>query len=151
MKTIGTCAKCKWWNKPSGFTTNGKCDNPLNKMSNHNPNGVSPQTNLRSLDATPYICPGYDFGCIHFDSLKHRKKKDYPSQTPQDLEIADLKRENNAAFDRIQELSQALVRLGYDPTAKIVTEELCKCKNPSGHICGWNSDKCCDCGGRLPL
>jgi hypothetical protein len=34
------------------------------------------------------------------------------------LEIADLKRENNAAFQRIQELSAELVRLGYDPTSK---------------------------------
>ena len=42
----------------------------------------------------------------------------YPSRTPQDLEIADLKRENNAAFELIQELSEALVALGYDPTSK---------------------------------
>ena len=43
----------------------------------------------------------------------------YPTRTAQDLEVADLKRENNAAFQRIQELSAELVRLGYDPTAKI--------------------------------
>lgn len=42
----------------------------------------------------------------------------YPTRTAQDLEIADLKRENNAAFQRIQELSAALFDLGYDPTAK---------------------------------
>lgn len=42
----------------------------------------------------------------------------YPRRTAQDLEIADLKRENNAAFDRIMELSAELVRLGYDPTAR---------------------------------
>jgi hypothetical protein len=42
----------------------------------------------------------------------------YPTRTAQDLEIADLKRENNAAFERIQELSAELVRLGFDPTAK---------------------------------
>jgi hypothetical protein len=41
----------------------------------------------------------------------------YPTRTAQDLEIADLKRENNAAFQRIQELSDALYQLGYDPTA----------------------------------
>ena len=42
----------------------------------------------------------------------------YPLRTAHDLEIADLKRENNAAFDRIKELSEELVRLGVDPTAK---------------------------------
>lgn len=42
----------------------------------------------------------------------------YPTRTAQDLEIADLKRENNAAFQRIQELSAALFDLGYDPTAR---------------------------------
>lgn len=42
----------------------------------------------------------------------------YPTRTAQDLEIADLKRENNAAFERIRELSEELVRLGVDPTAK---------------------------------
>jgi hypothetical protein len=42
----------------------------------------------------------------------------YPPRTAKDLEIADLKRENNAAFQRIQELSAELVRLGYDPTSK---------------------------------
>jgi hypothetical protein len=26
----------------------------------------------------------------------------------------------------------------------------CQCGNPSHHICGWNSDKCCDCGGTVP-
>ena len=31
----------------------------------------------------------------------------------------DWKRDNNAAFDRIQELSQALVDLGFDPTKKV--------------------------------
>ncbi len=46
-------------------------------------------------------------------------RENYSLRTAQDLEIADLKRENNAAFERIQELSQALVDLGFDPTAKI--------------------------------
>jgi hypothetical protein len=47
----------------------------------------------------------------------------YPTRTAQDLEIADLKRENNAAFQRIQELSDALYQLGYDPTAKVKARE----------------------------
>jgi len=42
----------------------------------------------------------------------------YPRRTAQDLENADLKRENNAAFQRIQELSEALFNLGYDPTSR---------------------------------
>ena len=42
----------------------------------------------------------------------------YPTRTQEELLIADLKRENNAAFEKIQELSNALVALGYDPTAK---------------------------------
>lgn len=72
----------------------------------------------------------------------------YPTRTAQDLEIADLKRENNAAFERIQELSEALFNLGYDPTAK---RKPCECGNPSQHICGESSDKCCDCGGKLVI
>lgn len=46
------------------------------------------------------------------------KESNYPTRTAQDLEIADLKRENNAAFELIQELSKALVKLGFDPTSK---------------------------------
>jgi len=42
----------------------------------------------------------------------------YMTRTKQDLEIANLKRENNAAFQRIHELSDALYQLGYDPTAR---------------------------------
>jgi len=45
--------------------------------------------------------------------------ENYPTRSAQDLEITDLKRENNAAFERIQELSLALFDLGYDPTAKV--------------------------------
>ena len=43
---------------------------------------------------------------------------DYPTRTAQDLEIADLKSENNAAFERIYDLSLALFNIGYDPTEK---------------------------------
>jgi hypothetical protein len=75
----------------------------------------------------------------------------YPTRTAQDLEIADLKRENNAVFERIQELSAELVRLGFDPTAKRKpVNGQCQCGNPSQHITGWNSDQCCDCGGIIP-
>ena len=45
-----------------------------------------------------------------------KQNPNYPSRTAQDLEIADLKRENNAAFEQIQKLSQMIVDLGYDPT-----------------------------------
>lgn len=50
--------------------------------------------------------------------IAHSPSINYPTRTQQDLEIADLKRENNAAFQRIQELSDALYQLGYDPTAR---------------------------------
>lgn len=40
----------------------------------------------------------------------------YPAKSAQDLRIEDLERENEAAFQRIQELSRALVDLGFDPT-----------------------------------
>ena len=52
------------------------------------------------------------------EKMMRQRRENYPSRTPQDLEIADLKRENNAAFELIQELSAALVALGYDPTSK---------------------------------
>ncbi len=45
-------------------------------------------------------------------------EKNYEKMTAKDLLIADLKRENDSAFERIKELSAELVRLGYDPTAK---------------------------------
>lgn len=53
---------------------------------------------------------------LEFKQQKDPEKSDYPNRTAQDLEIADLKRENNAAAERIQKLSQALCDLGYDPT-----------------------------------
>lgn len=43
----------------------------------------------------------------------------WPIKTAQDLKIEDLQRENDAAFERIQKLSAALVSLGYDPTQLI--------------------------------
>lgn len=49
-------------------------------------------------------------------------RENYPIRTAQDLEIADLKRENNAAFERIQELSEALFNLGYDPRRRRVSK-----------------------------
>jgi len=49
---------------------------------------------------------------------RHYPLANYPPRTAKDLEIDDLKRENEAAYQRIQELSAELVRLGYDPTSK---------------------------------
>lgn len=40
----------------------------------------------------------------------------YPTKSIQDLFIEDLQRENDAAFERIQKLSKALLELGFDPT-----------------------------------
>ena len=59
-----------------------------------------------------------DFSGSLEEFMAKGRKSNYPTRTAQDLEIADLKRENNAAFERIQELSAELVRLGFDPTAK---------------------------------
>jgi len=47
----------------------------------------------------------------------------YPTLSEKDLRIADLERENEAAFERIQELGAELVRLGFDPTAKTQTAD----------------------------
>lgn len=61
------------------------------------------------------------FSCVHFgsrDKSHHFPSENYPTLTAQDLEIEGLKRENDAAFQRIQELSAEIARLGYDPTAK---------------------------------
>jgi len=40
----------------------------------------------------------------------------YPTKTAQDLIIEDLQRENDAALEKIQQLSRALFDLGFDPT-----------------------------------
>ena len=40
----------------------------------------------------------------------------YPVKSAQDLLIEDLRRENDAAFEKIEALSRALVDLGFDPT-----------------------------------
>jgi len=40
----------------------------------------------------------------------------YPTKTAQDLIIEDLQRENDAALEKIEALSRALVDLGFDPT-----------------------------------
>lgn len=52
------------------------------------------------------------------DWLSESGPINYPSLSKQDLRIADLERENDAAFEKIKELSEALVALGYDPTSK---------------------------------
>lgn len=40
----------------------------------------------------------------------------YPTRSREELRIEDLERENDDAFLKIQQLSEALVSLGYDPT-----------------------------------
>jgi hypothetical protein len=40
----------------------------------------------------------------------------YPVKSAQDLLIEDLRRENDAALEKIEQLSRALVDLGFDPT-----------------------------------
>jgi len=51
-----------------------------------------------------------------FEEVSPRLVGHYPTKSAQDLRIEDLERENDAAFQRIQELSRALVDLGFDPT-----------------------------------
>jgi len=98
MKTIGTCKDCKWWNGQE--TSDGRI-------------GIC-KVPIKARDGA-WSPP--DYGCIHWES-KSKSLDNYPTKTKQDLEIEDLKRENDAAFQRIQELSNFLVSLGYDPTAK---------------------------------
>lgn len=53
------------------------------------------------------------------ECLKFQCKQDLPNYqttTAEERMIEDLRRENNAAFRRIQQLSEAIVTLGYDPT-----------------------------------
>jgi hypothetical protein len=40
----------------------------------------------------------------------------YPTKSAQDLLIEDLRRENDAALEKIEQLSSALFDLGFDPT-----------------------------------
>jgi len=40
----------------------------------------------------------------------------YPVKSAQDLLIEDLRRENDAALEKIEQLSRALFDLGFDPT-----------------------------------
>jgi len=112
MKTIGTCKECKFWD--------GETDDISARCGE-----------LEGYIGQP-IMTDADFGCVNWESRlqspsvnPHRGSDfnefmagNYPTRTAQDLEIADLKRENNAAFQRIEELSEALFNLGYDPTAK---------------------------------
>ena len=113
MKTIGTCKECEWWVSPEEAY----------------PCRVGSCVKMKELDddeSTKFCVPrsggqldtGEDFGCVHWMGDEIPETPNYPTRTAQDLEIADLKRENNAAFERIQELSAELVRLGYDPTAR---------------------------------
>ena len=114
MKIIGTCKECKHWD--------GENDD------------LSARCGELEADVGHPIKTAKSFGCIHWEEIPPKPghwddisdgariwvddNPNYPTRTAQDLEIADLKRENNAAFERIQELSAELVRLGFDPTAK---------------------------------
>ena len=103
MKTIGTCKECKWW----------KDSHEINPVSLVGKSGVCLN---HSIFNAQFSSMG-DFGCIYWEA-KDKPEYKYPTKTKQDLEIEDLKRENEAAFQRILELSNFLVSLGYDPTAK---------------------------------
>ena len=108
MKTIGTCKECKWWN-------DWQCSHIA--LDAYHP-GNENEVDVFAYDDSYPLRMSPDFGCIHWESKDDTHSANYPTRTAQDLEIADLKRENNAAFDRIKELSEELVRLGVDPTAK---------------------------------
>ena len=106
MGTCKECKECKWWkdcyeSSPEIYKTGdwGECG-------------------LAEFQVSLGKKTMGGFGCIHWESKDDTHSANYPTRTAQDLEIADLKRENNAAFDRIKELSEELVRLGVDPTAK---------------------------------
>lgn len=142
MKTIGTCKECKWWadcskTDPEIYNTQdwGMCEKSKYNMSL----GKTTQADFGCIhwEDKSYALPpmlslewqaalkedrkhnALKFEAMFFrDNLEIAREMNYPSRTPQDLEIADLKRENNAAFELIQELSAALVALGYDPTSK---------------------------------
>tara|TARA_R110000737_G_C14539383_1_gene478699 strand:- start:143 stop:589 length:447 start_codon:yes stop_codon:yes gene_type:complete len=98
MKTIGTCSNCKWWKE---------------KEVNNYRIGVC-RVPVKARDGA-WSPPHY--GCVFWED-KHKPLDNYPIITDKDLTIADLKRENEAAFERIKELSIEMVLLGYDPTAK---------------------------------
>jgi len=88
MKTIGTCGDCVSWTRTSDCR--GKCS-------------------AIGEDHGEY------FGCIHWQG-KRTPLANYPTRSRLELENEDLRSENNAAFVKIQQLSEALVALGYDPT-----------------------------------
>ena len=94
MKTIGTCENCQFWNQADNEPF-GTCETFENgfKMSTYQ-----------------------NFGCLAWKNRRHANLPNYPSKTPAELRIEDLERENDAAFKRIEQLSRAMVALGYDPT-----------------------------------
>lgn len=68
MKTIGTCKDCKWWKNEGGtFCESGNCACASNKHSNKYPSGVHPMDYGGIRVRPPYISPGHDFGCIHWE------------------------------------------------------------------------------------
>jgi hypothetical protein len=51
-----------------------------------------------------------------FEEVLPRLLGHYPTKSSADLRIEDLQSENDAALEKIEALSRALVDLGYDPT-----------------------------------
>lgn len=110
MKTIGTCENCEFYN--TGTNIAGYCKNEKNDDDYTGEDGARPR------DAECYaacITPGKDFGCVHWQD-KRPPLANYPTRSRLELENEDLRSENDAAFQKIQQLSEALVALGYDPT-----------------------------------
>lgn len=64
------------------------------------------------------ITIGYT-GQTQSNGLKLNLDMLYPFKSLQDRIIEDLRRENDAAFELIKDLSNALADLGYDPTAPL--------------------------------
>lgn len=120
MKTIGTCKECKWW----GDSLSEECDHRQCMSGNFTGNLYDEKRTKEGLSYYHGVQTGPDFGCIHWEPKNPHRGSDfnefinsnYPPRTADELRIEDLKRENDAAFARIKELSQMIVNLGYDPT-----------------------------------
>jgi len=105
MKTIGTCENCEHW-------TDCAIANPeLYKPGEYGDCAKwNPVVNVKRVTLGA-------FGCIHWQD-KGRKPDlpNYPTKTPEQLRIETLERENDAAFEKICQLSKALAEFGIDPT-----------------------------------
>lgn len=107
MKTIGYCEGCKWWGQP--WEDHGKIAASCPRLTRND----LWDGGCRVYDDSDPITTEKDFGCIYWEA---KESGTWPLKSEQDLKIEDLQRENDAAFERIQKLSKALVDLGYDPT-----------------------------------